>query len=184
MHNILIFSGSARQGNYTQHVANFVLEVATQNPEIHAEVVSPQSLGLNFDDEGTQAKYPELTAKVAAADAFIIVTPEYNSGYPGSLKYMLDLHLKEYIHKSVAFVGVSGGSFGGVRVVESLLPVVRELGLVATFNDVNVTKVDKEMENGVFIDPAPWERRVKRLLKELLWMSQVLKEGREKAEVK
>ncbi len=177
MTNILIFSGSARQGNYTQHVANFIHQLLTQKENIQAEIVSPQSLGLDFSDEGTQAKnrYPELTKKVTQADAYIIVSPEYNHGYSGSLKYMLDLHLKEYIHKPTALVGVSVGPFGGTRVIENLLPVVRELGMVATFADLNVTSVQKEMENGEFIEKEKWTKRADKMIDELLLMNQALK---------
>lgn len=64
------------------------------------------------------------------ADGIVIVTPEYNRGYPGLLKYVLDTNLKEYIHKAVGICGVSAGGFGGARVIENLLPVLRELGLV------------------------------------------------------
>ena len=55
----------------------------------------------------------------------------------GSLKSVLDLLLKEYIHKAVAFVGVSAGPWGGTRVIESMVPMVRELGLAVTFSDLN-----------------------------------------------
>src|SRR5437870_13891055 len=75
------------------------------------------------------------------ADALVIVAPEYNHGYSGLLKHVLDSCLKEYIHKAVGIVGVSAGPFGGARVVENLLPVMRELGLVTTFWDVNFSSV-------------------------------------------
>ena len=67
------------------------------------------------------------------ADGLVIVAPEYNHGYPGILKHALDTNLKEYIHKPVGLCGVSAGGFGGTRVIESLLPVMRELGMVTIF---------------------------------------------------
>lgn len=67
------------------------------------------------------------------ADAFVLMAPEYNHGYPGLLKHVLDTNLKEYIHKAVGVCGVSAGNFGGTRVIENLLPVLRELGLVTIF---------------------------------------------------
>lgn len=176
---VLLFSGSARQGNYTQYVAEFVRQIAAKNPEWEVEVVSPKSLGLNFENEGTSANYPELRAKVAAADAFIVVSPEYNHAFSGSVKFMLDLNLKEYIHKPAMIVGVSMGSFGGARMIEALIGVFRELGLVATFTDVNVTDVQKEIVDGKFLEPDKWERRVNRAVDELLWMAKTLKYGRD-----
>lgn len=181
MLKILIFSGSARQGNYTKHVATFVQQTINKNPELKSEVVSPSSLQLDFNDEGTQAnkKYPQLTEQVQAADAFIIVAPEYNHGYSGSLKYMLDMHYKEYKHKPVGFVGVSEGPWGGTRVIERLIGLMKTMSLSTIKTDVNVTNVRKEIENGKFKDPATWEKRVNQMLDELVWLAKVLKQGRE-----
>lgn len=180
MLKILLFVGTARTGNYTQHVAHFVEEIASQNSDLQIDLVSPESLQLKFVGEGEQAKekYPELTRLVTEADGYIIVSPEYNHGYSGSLKYLLDLHLKEYIHKPVAFVGVSSHIFGGSRVIEALLSVVRELGMVATFNDVNFGNVQKEIIEGEIQDKDAWSRRVTRMLDELIWMARTLKAGR------
>lgn len=176
----VIFSGSARQGNYTKHVASFVQSFATKNYPSHTfEVVSPQSLGIDFSNEGNETELPSLTKLVDESDGFVAITPEYNHGYSASIKYMLDLNLKEYIHKPVAFVGVSKSPFGGIRAIESLVPIVRELGLVATFNDLNVTNVQKEIIDGAFANPEPWERRSKRLFDELFWMASTLKTARE-----
>jgi len=176
----LIYSGSARKGNYTQHVAEFVLSVVNQHSDIKAELITPKGLGIDFSNEGMEAEYPELREKVKEADGFILVSPEYNHGYSGSLKYMLDLNLKEYIHKPVAFVGVSKGPWGGTRVIESLVPVVRELGLVATFTDLNVTNVQEEIdvETETFKDSDKWQKRTERLLEELVWMAKALKRAR------
>jgi NAD(P)H-dependent FMN reductase len=105
--------------------------------------------------------------------------PEYNHGYPGLLKHALDMNLKEYIHKAVGLCGVSAGAFGGTRVIEHLLPVMRELGLVTTFTDVNFSNVGKIFnENGELLDQS-FVRRVNNFLDELLWMARVLRHGRE-----
>lgn len=175
----LIFSGSARQGNFTQHVAKLVAEVVALRPGTTVEVISPATLNLNFNDEGESACPPELRTKVAAADGFIIVAPEYNHGYSGSLKYMLDLNLKAYIHKPVAMVGVSKGQWGGIRMIETLLHPLREMGLVATFTDVKVTHVQEEFKDGVAVNSDNWVKRIDKMFDELLWMAQVLKTGRE-----
>jgi NAD(P)H-dependent FMN reductase len=109
----------------------------------------------------------------------IIVAPEYNHGYPGMLKHALDSNLKEYIHKPVGLCGVSAGGFGGTRVVESLLPVMRELGLVSIFWDVNVSSVGKVFDDsGRLVDDALL-RRLKKFLDELVWTARVLRAGRD-----
>jgi NAD(P)H-dependent FMN reductase len=105
--------------------------------------------------------------------------PEYNHGYPGLLKHALDMNLKEYIHKAVGICGVSAGPFGGSRVIENLLPVMRELGLVTIFEDVNFGTVRKLFdENGKLLDEG-FVGRANKFLDELIWMARVLRHGRE-----
>src|SRR5437660_10615038 len=91
---------------------------------------------MRLDDAGEQMKDPAFSATVERCDGLIIVTPEYNHGYPGLLKHALDMNLEEYIHKVVGICGVSAGPFGCARVIEGLLPVMRELGLVTICWDV------------------------------------------------
>jgi len=113
------------------------------------------------------------------ADALVLVVPEYNHGYPGLLKHLLDTCLKEYIHKAVGIAGVSAGPFGGVRVIQNLLPVMRELGLVTIFWDVNFSSVQNVFSaEGALLDDS-FIRRIDKFLKELIWMAQTLRFGRE-----
>ncbi len=109
----------------------------------------------------------------------MIVTPEYNHGYPGMLKHALDTNLKEYVHKAVGVCGVSAGGFGGARVIENLLPVLRELGLVTIFWDLNFSTVGKVFdESGSLLDQS-YVKRADKFLSELIWMAKVLRRGRE-----
>src|SRR5436190_18024453 len=89
-----------------------------------------------MDDAGEALKDSQFSATVKRADGLSLVVPEYNHSFPGLLKHVLDTNLKEYIHKAVGVCGVSAGPFGGARMIQSLLPVLRELGLVAIFSDV------------------------------------------------
>jgi NAD(P)H-dependent FMN reductase len=115
---------------------------------------------------------------VSRADALVVVSPEYNHGYSGLLKHVLDSCLKEYIHKAVGIVGVSAGPFGGTRVIQNLLPVMRELGLVTIFWDVNFSSVQKLFtEDGRLLDES-YIRRIDKFLKELIWMAKTLRQGR------
>ena len=92
---------------------------------------------------------------------------------------MLDGYLKEYIHKAVGVVGVSAGPFGGTRGIQDLLPVLRELGLVTIFWDVNIGPVSKVFDDsGRLLDPALGGRTDK-FLDELIWMARTLRYGRE-----
>jgi hypothetical protein len=87
--------------------------------------------------------------------------------------------LKEYIHKAVGIVGVSAGPFGGTRVIENLLPVMRELGLVTIFWDVNFSSVQNVFsEDGALRDQS-YLRRIDKFVAELIWMATTLRYGRE-----
>jgi NAD(P)H-dependent FMN reductase len=89
------------------------------------------------------------------------------------------MNLEEYVHKAVGICGVSAGPFGGARVIEGLLPVMRELGLVTIFWDVNFGNVQKLFdEQGNLLDQS-YVRRLDRFLNELIWMARVLRYGRE-----
>jgi NAD(P)H-dependent FMN reductase len=92
---------------------------------------------------------------------------------------VLDSNLKEYIHKAVGVCGVSAGGFGGTRVIENLLPVLRELGLVTIFWDGNFSGAQKLFDaDGQILDTA-YVARTDKFLRELIWMATVLRYGRE-----
>jgi len=174
-----IILGTARQGRESEHVAHLVFEQTKKRAQVETELIDVRNLSMRLDDAGEQMKDPAFSATIERCDGLIIVTPEYNHGYPGLLKHALDMNLKEYIHKVVGICGVSAGPMGGARVIENLLPVLRELGLVTIFEDVNFGHVGKLFdEEGQLLDPS-YLRRVDKFLDELIWMSRVLRHGRE-----
>src|SRR6202040_2206633 len=135
--------GTARQGRRSEQAARFVFEQTKKRADIETELIDVRKLPMKLDDAGEQMKDPKFSATIERCDGLIIVTPEYNHGYPGLLKHALDMNLEEYIHKAVGICGVSAGQMGGARVIENLLPVLRELGLVTIFWDVNFSKIHK-----------------------------------------
>jgi NAD(P)H-dependent FMN reductase len=176
-----IILGTNRKDRKSVFVAKWLMQEMSKSSEIETTLFDVKDFALPQDDYGTLIKdaFPEWRDAIIRADGLVIVAPEYNHGYPGTLKSVLDLLLKEYIHKSVAFVGVSASPWGGTRVVEAMVPMVRELGLTVTFTDLNFPFVqDKFDEDGALLDKA-YERRVNDFLDELVWMSRVLKWGRE-----
>jgi NAD(P)H-dependent FMN reductase len=173
--------GTNRKERRSAHVANWLVQEMSKRPDIETKLFDVRDFHLPRDDYGTQIKdsFPEWRDDIIKADGLVVITPEYNHGYPGSLKSVLDLLLKEYIHKAVGLVGVSAGPWGGTRVVEALVPVVRELGLIVTFTDLNFPVVQKKFDaEGNLLDTA-YERRAGEFLDELVWMSRALKWGRE-----
>src|SRR3984893_16866009 len=176
---IPLILGTARQGRESEHAAQFVFERTKARAGVGTESVDVATLPMKPDDAGEQMKDPKLSATIERCDGLIIVTPEYNHSFPGLLKHALDMNLKEYIHKAVGICGVSAGQLGGARVIETLLPVMRELGLVTIFEDVNFGKIGELFdERGNLLDEN-FIRRVDVFLNELIWMARVLRHGRE-----
>lgn len=177
--NIPVILGTARKGRASAHAARFLVEQINKREGLVAELIDLAQLPMPVDDAGGAIKDAAFSAKMNAADALVIVTPEYNHSFPGLLKHVLDSCLEEYIHKAVGVAGVSAGPFGGTRVIENFLPVFRELGLVATFWDVNFGSVNKVFDqSGRLLDQA-FLRRTDKFLKELTWMAKTLRYGRE-----
>jgi NAD(P)H-dependent FMN reductase len=178
--NIPVLLGTSRKERKSAFVAKWLLGELEKRPEISTRLFDVADFKLPHDDYGQVLKdqFPEWRDAIVGADGLVIVSPEYNHGYPGSLKAVLDLLLREYVHKSVALVGVSAGPWGGTRVVEAMVPMVRELGLAVTFADLNFPSVQKTFDDqGKLLDQA-YERRAIDFLDELVWMSRVLKWGR------
>src|SRR6266513_1757060 len=170
---IPVILGTARKGRRSENAARFVFEETKKRAVVETEFVDICNIPMRLDDAGEQMKDPAFSDLVTRADGLILVVPEYNHGYPGLLKHALDMNLKEYIHKAVGICGVSAGSFGGARVIEALLPVMRELGLVTIFNDVNFGPVGKIFgEDGKLLDEK-FVRRTAEFLDELIWMARV-----------
>jgi NAD(P)H-dependent FMN reductase len=162
----------------SEHAAKVVVSELALRTGVETQLIDVAALPIRTDDAGESAKDPEFSEAVNRADALVLVAPEYNRGYPGLLKHVLDTNLHEYIHKAVGVVGVSSGIFGGARVIENFLPVLRELGLVTIFWDVNVNNVRSRFdESGTLVDDS--FLAIDKFLDELIWMAETLRYGRE-----
>jgi NAD(P)H-dependent FMN reductase len=178
--SIPVILGTVRKGRASENVAKFVFEQVKRHEAVETELVDIGELKFPADDAGEQIKDQRFSDTCARADGFVLVVPEYNHGYPGMLKHVLDSNLKEYIHKAVGICGVSAGGFGGTRMIENLLPVLRELGLVTIFWDGNFSGAHKLFDSdGKILDEATHVKRIEKFLGELIWMSKVLRYGRE-----
>jgi len=172
--------GTNRNGRASEAVARWVFAKMQERNEIETRFFDVRDFDLPGDDYGPEIShlFPEWRDAIIRADGLVIVTPEYNHGYPGILKSVLDLLLKEYIHKAVAFVGVSTTPWGGTRVIEAMVPMVRELGLAVTFTDLHFPKAGSTFDaEGNLLDAA-YEKRAVGFLDELVWMSRALRWGR------
>ena len=180
--SIPIVLGTQRTGRMSAHAAGVVLAELAKRPAIETELIDAATLPIPTDEAGEAAKDPIFAEKMNRADAIVLVAPEYNRGYPGLLKHVLDTNLAEYIHKAVGVVGVSAGIFGGARMIENLLPVLRELGLVTIFWDVNFNSVRTRFdETGRLVDDS--FLAIDKFLDELVWMAETLRYGRERVTI-
>jgi NAD(P)H-dependent FMN reductase len=180
---IPVILGTTRKGRMSAYAAQFVFGELQKRPGVTTELIDIAQLKIPVDDAGETTKDPRFAAAMERADAIVIVSPEYNHSFPGLLKHVLDSCLKEYIHKAAGIVGVSAGVFGGARMIENFQPVLRELGLVSIFWDVNFGAIAKAFDrDGRLLDQA-YMVRTDKFLNELIWMAKVLRYGREKIPV-
>jgi len=140
---IPVILGTARKGRSSEKVARAVHHILKNHGSIETTLVDVKEhiYGRTIPPWEENDKTKPWRDIVSKADGFLIVTPEYNHGYPGELKMLLDQELKAYNNKPVIVCAVSAGSFGGARVVENLLPVFRELGLMALSHSIYVSNV-------------------------------------------
>ena len=176
---IPVLVGTTREKRKSILAANFVSEIGRGFPVIETEVIDPKNFNFSGDGNDLEGKDPRYTEITKKADGFFIVTPEYNHSFPGSLKRMLDSELKNYIHKPVAFAGVSSGPWGGVRAIEHLVGPVREMGMVATFSDLPFPKIQDIFDDNGNLQNQDYVGFAKKSWSELIWMARVLKNGRQ-----
>jgi NAD(P)H-dependent FMN reductase len=184
MHDIItiaVLLGTSRPLRQSAKAAHYVAEIGRSFEKVEIIFVDPTEFHFPNDGNDPEGKDPRYTDITAQADAFFIVTPEYNHGYPGTLKRMIDSEFANYKHKPVAMAGVSNGPWGGVRVCEALLPVLHRTGMVIIQPEVYFPRVqDIFDENGV-IKPEYRERQEQNIrdsYEELIWMARLFKQAR------
>lgn len=176
---IPVLAGTTREQRKSIFAARLVAEIGNTFEDVETEVIDPKDFYFPGDGNDPEGKDPRYTAITERAQGFFVVTPEYNHSFPGSLKRMLDSELRNYLHKPVAFAGASSGQWGGVRAIESLVTSVREMGLIATFTDMQFPKVQDLFNEEGELQNEAYREYVKGAWVELIWMTKVLKAGRE-----
>jgi NAD(P)H-dependent FMN reductase len=183
---IPIIVGSTRRDRQTIKVARFVLARLQQRKGVETELLD--LLDYNFpimeerlhrrDDPPPRLR--EYADKISRADSLIIVTPEYNNGYPGVLKNALDYLLPEYERKPIGIVTVSAGSFGGINCLAQLRLVTLGMGAFPIPENLSVSRVhDTFQEDGTPNDLA-YEKRAAGFLDEVLWFAEAIADRKAK----
>ncbi len=163
-----VILGTGREGRHSEKVAAFILSMAKKHG-LESEILDVRDYSPSFTDNTcSSGKTKELSEKIRKAGALIIVTPEYNHGYPGELKLMLDSFYEEYRGKPLGICGVSSGPLGGVRAIEQLRLVAVELHMPLLREALYFSSVkDLFDDKGMIRDRDSWERRAKRFFDEL-----------------
>lgn len=177
---IPIILGTAREGRRSEAAARFVLAALAQRAGVETELLDVRDYRLPASDDSEESEIARRFAeKATRADGFVLVVPEYNHGYPGELKMMLDMLFDQYSRKPFAICGTSAGAMGGVRMVEQLRLVLIEFHAIPIGRAVYFGNIKTLFDaSGGITDPS-YEKKVSGMLDELLWFARVLKGGRE-----
>ncbi len=178
--NIPIILGSTRRERQSIKVAKFVLKRVQQSPLVSSELLDLAQYEfpimeerLRFRDDPPRG-LREFARKVDEADSIIIVSPEYNHGYPGVLKNALDYLLPEYERKPVGIVTVSAGRFGGLNCLNQLRIVSLGMGAFPIPAEFAVAKVQESFDDqGETKNPA-YEGVFREFFEELLWFTEAV----------
>jgi NAD(P)H-dependent FMN reductase len=184
--NIAVIIGSVRDGRFGPTVAEWFLSRVEAPFEVDVVDLADVKLPMNMPSYGGQPSaetaevLKELTPRLEKADAFVVITPEYNHSYPASLKNLIDWHFTQWQAKPVALVSY-GGHSGGRHAVEHLRHVFAELHATTLRDTISVTNYPEQFgQDGKPIDPTELDAAAKILLTQLEWWARALGEAREK----
>jgi NAD(P)H-dependent FMN reductase len=161
--------GTARPGRQSEKVAKFILAEVAKNG-FATEIVDVKDYSLTATDiNNPPAKWKEIVNKAAG---LIIVSPEYNHGYPGELKLLLDSLYGDYKHKPVGLCTVSAGPAAGARLTGHLRQVFGELGLISVNPVIGFGKVQELFnDDGTMKDSTYFSDQVSKLCDEIKFVA-------------
>lgn len=188
---LAVILGSVRQGRFGEVVTNWFAGLAKEHSAFDVEVVDlsetelplalPATPPAMATEELRPAEMLPISATLAGADAFVVVTPEYNHSFPASLKALIDWHFTEWQAKPVGFVSY-GAQSGGLRAVEHLRQVFAEMHAVTIRDGVAFPFYWEAFgEDGLPRDAKGTSGAVTVMLDELAWWGTALHEARAKS---
>lgn len=184
--NLLVILGSDRPGRIGARVGQWVLKSLEKYPEFTVDFADLAHLDLGLS---LSAHHPrtgiyeggakEFASKLGDADAFIIIAPEYNHGYPAILKHAIDSVYAEWFAKPGAIVSY-GAASGGLRASEQLRQVLAELRTHIIRNGIAISGASQKVdENGAWISTEDMGPAFKSVVDELFWWASALKSARQ-----
>jgi NAD(P)H-dependent FMN reductase len=187
MHYIPIIVGSTRRDRQSVKVARFVLARLQKRTNVETGLLDLLEYDFPIMEERLHHRDDpppgllEYSRKIERADSLVIVSPEYNNGYPGVLKNALDYLLPEYERKPIGIVTVSAGGFGGITCLAQLRLVTIGMGAVPIPESLPVSRVRESFQDdGTPNDPV-YEKRAAAFLDELLWFTEAIADRKAKS---
>ncbi|MFE9534070.1 NADPH-dependent FMN reductase [Streptomyces sp. NPDC006691] len=181
---LTVVIGSNREGRFAPVVADWFLARARAHHGLDIEVLDladtelPTALSRD-PSPAVAAQLAVITPKLADADAFVVITPEYNHSFPAPLKNLIDWHFAQWQAKPVGFVSY-GGISGGLRAVEQLRQVFAELHAVTVRDTVSFPQVHGLFdEDGEHREPSQADAAVKKMLDQVAWWAWALRDAKE-----
>lgn len=177
---LALLMGSDREGRFCDTVTRWAVRQINGREEFALDLLDPLELSLPHRIERTpSAPVQAFRERIRRADAFVVVTPEYNHGYPAALKAMIDHADEEWYAKPVGIVSY-GGISEGLRAVEQLRLVFAELHAVTIRDTVSFHFARRQFDAaGEPVEPEAVEAAMTTLLDRLLWWAQALRRARE-----
>ena len=179
MPRIVLLSASVRTGRKSHRTALFLQRFIQERQFGEVDVIDLSTYDFPVFHERLKNLEPkppdavEFAQRIISADGVIIVTPEYNGGYPAALKNVVDLLYDEWHRKPVAICTNSDGSFGGMQVITSLQFTLWKMRAWTVPALLPIPKVGTAFdENAVPAEPEAMEKRATAFVKELLWCIQ------------
>jgi NAD(P)H-dependent FMN reductase len=177
---VALIYGSTREGRLCDTIGRWLRAQLADYPEFVHDTIDPIELGLpNRHEREDSEAVLALEARIEHADAFIVLVPEYNHGYPAALKFLIDSVYAPWQAKPVAFVSY-GGLSGGLRAVEQLRQVFAELHTVTLRDTVSFVSAWEQFghDGRLRVPPQPAQQALRTLLVRLRWWASALKTAR------
>jgi NAD(P)H-dependent FMN reductase len=182
-----VILASTRQGRRGEAYAKWIQEILGQRAGVEIELLDLREYRLPAYEQAemppsVETKYTDDTLrrwseKIHGMDGYVIVTPEYNHGYPGQLKNAIDHVHTGWWYKPISFVSY-GGTANGARAVEQLRSVTIEVRMVPVRSEVNIRLIGLQAdEAGRPTDPL-YGKLANGMIDQLLWWARVAKDGR------
>lgn len=170
---------STRPGRFGPVIGNWFAREVAARPAFTNDVIDLAEVDVEATaPRSQQPAAAALLARIEAADAIVIVVPEYNHSYPASIKHVIDLAGGQWQGKPVGFVSY-GGISGGLRATEHLRPVVATLGAAGVRNTLSFHNANRQFDDtGQPVDPEGLGVAVKAFLDELTWWAEGLRNAR------